>query len=405
MAQLASARRSGRRGRRFKSGHPDQKGNYFDQPSDQLNPQDDSKDTFTSPVENDDAREALAQNSEVERRVKRSLDFLRNQFELQLDESGNFTQEPTPTQLNALHRWREETFTDGIEMNDIDTFTTKVILARALMPQQGEDGTTYYLFGKGVGAELALQGEVVGRTKTQESPDYRTHSDFEIYAVSTDDYMAIPHSERFRAVFGSQEIYPVTATKGLHGLPETLLHDTAELVNYGGISFLVPQLEVQFVDKFEKHNATVETNLRAATDHELLARTYQLDREHIHQLIDRYVVKPELQKFENPTELAIATLPRLLKKIESSIEVTLEDFPNRDRDTIVDHLSVIFAESYARKFGISNLREVVHGNGAARADGLQNLERAITEKQDQARQLLKNKHVEVDAILERTISI
>jgi hypothetical protein len=152
-------------------------------------------------------------NTELRDKVTHTLEYFSQEFGLNLDNTGNLATEPTTEQLSALKNWHENTSGDSIQMADTDTFTAKVVLARALMPQRDESGQVQYLFGKGVGAELALQGDVVGRAKRATDVPYRTHSDFEIYGVRSDNYDVLPHSERFRAVFGGQEIYPLLTLK------------------------------------------------------------------------------------------------------------------------------------------------------------------------------------------------
>lgn len=243
-------------------------------------------------------------NPELGEKVSQTIEYFNNEFGLNIDGAGRLEAEPTTEQLTQLKAWHETTSNDGIIMPDMDTFTAKMLLANALMPQRDESGNITYLFGKGAGAELALQGEAAGRDKQVADVPYRTHSDFEIYGATTDSYDAIPHSARFTAVFGSQEIYPVGNTKGLHDLPPDYLHETAEVVNYGGVDFLVPRLELQFVDKFEKSNETVERRLREKTDAEWLATAYDMDADLVHSTIDSYVISPEMAKLQEPTEVA-----------------------------------------------------------------------------------------------------
>jgi hypothetical protein len=189
------------------------------------------------------------------------------------------------------------------------------------MPQRDAAGNITYLFGKGIGAEIALQGEVAGRTKRQQEVPYRTHSDFEIYAINEQEPPA--GFEAFRKVFGSQETYPVAKTKGLSELPPTYLHDTAEEVDLGGVSVLVPKLEVQFVDKLEKGNDRVETRLRGYSDAELLAQTYELDAEEVHGLIDDYVIAPAARNTDTTRQLNRLRKNALMMGPESLANATI----------------------------------------------------------------------------------
>ena len=103
----------------------------------------------------------------------------------------------------------------------------------------------YYLFGKGHAVEIALIGDVQDRIAAKRDFPFRTHSDFDLYGVPLD----VEYSESFKLVFGAQETYDPTETKGLHNLPPGLLHNTAEKVDLGGLSVLIPQLELLFLDK------------------------------------------------------------------------------------------------------------------------------------------------------------
>lgn len=341
-------------------------------------------------------------NPELGEKVGQVIDYFNNEFGLAIDGSGHLEAEPTTEQLAQLKGWHEATSQDGIIMPDMDTFTAKMVLANALMPQRDESGNITYLFGKGAGAELALQGEVDGRSKKVAEVPYRTHSDFEIYGVTTDSYDAIPNSHRFTAVFGSQEIYPVNQTKGLHELPPDYLHETAEVVNYGGVDFLVPRLELQFVDKFEKANETVERNLREKTDAEWLATTYEMDADLVHATIDSYVIAPELAKFKEPAEVAERNAATLERKLAQTKQRLTEDMPQAgDKELGLAAGKDFMLTQFGKNIGVADMMALVDGEtGQLVNNSVQLLNEAETQRQAAIVSALNAKHGQVDAILQ-----
>lgn len=339
---------------------------------------------------------------EVGEKVRNVIGFFQSEFGLGMTDAGELDTEPTTEQLASLKDWHERTTADsGLIMPDFDTFTAKMILARALMPQVGSDGKVQYLFGKGAGAELALQGAVAGRSKRLNSVPYRTHSDFEIYAAVTDQYESIEHNGRFTAVFGSQEIYPVTATKGLKELPENLLHDTAETVSFGGVSFLVPSLEAQFVDKFEKTNESVERGLRDKTDAEWLASAYELDGEKIHTLIDNYVIAPQIAKLAIPEEQANKNLAGLTRQIAGAKRRYKDENPQANDSEINTAVSSdFFVSTHSKNMGIDYISELIdQSTGELVQDSPVLLLANEQERQTKARETLTAKHQQVDELL------
>lgn len=341
-------------------------------------------------------------NHELGEKVGQVIDYFNGEFGLTIDGTGNLEAEPTTEQLTQLRDWHEATSKDGIIMPDMDTFTAKMVLANALMPQRDESGNITYLFGKGAGAELALQGEVEGRSKQIAEVPYRTHSDFEIYGATTDSYDAIPHSTRFTTVFGSQEIYPVGNTKGLHDLPPDYLHETAEVVNYGGVDFLVPRLELQFVDKFEKSNETVERRLREKTDAEWLGATYLMDADLVHSTIDSYVIAPEVAKFLEPTEVAERNNVTLERKIAQTKNRLTEDMPQASGTELgVAAGKDFMLTQFGKNIGVADIAALIDGETCQLVgNSVQLLNEAETQRQAVKTAELQAKHEQVDAILQ-----
>lgn len=298
--------------------------------------------------------------------------FFGDEFGLAFDSKNQLTERPSTEQLDRLQVWREATFPDGIEMPDTETFARKVLLAQALMPQRDEKGRPTYLMGKGIGLEIAVQGEVRGRQKRTESPRYRTHSDFEIYGF--DEKNPPAGYGDFHHVFGGQEFFPTSKTKGLHELPENYLHDTSEEVNLGGVLVLVPGLEAQFVDKTEKANVKGERELRGMTDAEALARTYTIDSQEVHQLIQSHVIEPALKVF-NPQ--------RQVQRLRKNALLMGEDNLKNAGIAIGPANTVVLAE-----YGIDPV-QLIHQNEAEAKGVLQEV----------AQQALDSKHQQADAIL------
>lgn len=235
-----------------------------------------------------------------EQGISQARDFFRG-FGLPMTQNGLVdTHRLQPDHIDRLQKWRKVVNGEGgVEMPTEDEFYKKVLLAVSLWPQQ-ESGRINYLLGKGAGVEIALRGNARGRIKRPVIFPYRQHSDFELYDVH---YNAGPnganldrvrvYSDEFVAVFGGQEYFPPTKTKGLEGLPPDLLDTTYETVDLGGLSMFTPELELLFLDKViaAEHTPRMVDGI-ILTDAELLARQYQLDSEKIAAYLEEYVIKP-----------------------------------------------------------------------------------------------------------------
>lgn len=222
--------------------------------------------------------------------------FFESEFDVRISATGRLEQQVTEDQLRALAEWRTNTCPEGIDMMSEDLFYQKVLLASALMPQVNAAGDVQYLFGKGVAVELAKLGEVDGRVKHQSDVPYRSHSDFEIYGVEGAS-VDLEGSEQFIAVFGNQEYFPPAHTKGLRELKDAQLVSNAERVDLGGVIFVVPQLETQFVDKAVVNNERVERGQQGMLDAEMLSTLYDLDPVEVEKLLDMHVFAPALSEY------------------------------------------------------------------------------------------------------------
>lgn len=212
-------------------------------------------------------------------------------FGLTTDNDGLLVSDFNDELLNSLRKWRDDCFLDGNEMPTEDIFYQKVLLAVSIWPQRGKEGINY-LLGKGIGVEIALRGKVLGRKKNDINIPFRPHSDFELYGVEErkiDQKSGSPLQYQFSRVFGGQEYFHWTNTKGLKGIRDGVLYDTAETVDLGGVPVLIPQLEMLFLDKFLKKGSPRPEGY----DDLLLARSYKLDRAKIHQYLDDYFISPE----------------------------------------------------------------------------------------------------------------
>jgi hypothetical protein len=215
---------------------------------------------------------------------------------LLVESNGFISQNLNPTQIAELKRWHESTTVgSGIQMDTIDDFYKKVLLAVSLWHQSDAMGTTY-LLGKGIGVEVALQGKVLGRKKKAVDFSYRSHSDFELYGVNDGS-----NGNLFEEVFPGEESFSSESrrTKGLVNLPPDLLSNTFETVDLGGVKILVPELEILFLDKYV---APEQTPREEGFDAELLAKQYELNRNKIHEYLDLYVIEPTIQKIEQSFE-------------------------------------------------------------------------------------------------------
>ena len=268
----------------------------------------------------------------------RAKEFFQTEFHLSFDEAG-FAVKPSAEQIERLAEWHDKV---GVmpEMPTVESFYQKTLLAASLWRQE-EDGKINYLFGKGAGVEIALLGEVQGRKKKETPVSYRPHSDFELYAV---EYNAAAnganlggadvYTDEFVKVFGGHEYFPVTKTKGLEDLPPDLLYKTAERVNLGGITLLVPQLEILFLDKWNAREATPRPE---GFDDEVLARQYSLDVPLLHDYLQRFIVEPRLAKLEREEAEfldehfeAISRLYNAYDKNVEALNAELATFADRD---------------------------------------------------------------------------
>ena len=271
--------------------------------------------------------------------VQEAQNFFRS-MGLSIEEDGFVTAHPTTEQINALRTWSLETMGQGgvLMMTEAD-FYRKTLLAVSLWRQQANE-TPPYLMGKGAGVEIALRGTVTGRIKRPVEFSYRPHSDFELYGV---DYTTAENGANmdstqiyptaFQEVLDAQEYFPPTKTKGLKNIPPNLLHATAEIVDFGGVPILVPELELLFLDKYVARESTPRPE---GYDAELLARQYVLDRTKIHSYADQFVIGPAIQEIHSETHTTLARhLDAVKRKIQSTKKALVENKKNSSPADVV----------------------------------------------------------------------
>lgn len=291
-----------------------------------------------------------------EENIALAYDLFRR-FGLKQDEQGLLIADGNFLMLENLAAWREENLVNGMEMVTPEIFDQKTLLAVSLWRQRNGESINY-LLGKGAGVEVALRGTVVGREKQEVKFPYRTHSDFELYGVDYDEGGKIDDrdigTDEFWKVFGGQEYYPTTRTKGLFNLPPDLLHQTAQSVMFGDIEVLVPELEILFLDKLAKPESTPREE---GNDAELLAFTYDLDPVKLHHYAEEYIVKPALEQINQDTEQILnVQLNAITNNLLVRRKRLVDEGGTADRSVIVEELNKDFANTplERREMGLSS---------------------------------------------------
>ncbi|MFA4887193.1 MAG: hypothetical protein WC595_03195 [Candidatus Nanoarchaeia archaeon] len=245
--------------------------------------------------------------------------FFREKFKLSLlphEEMPSIS----PGGVSALKDWQTKTSRGSIIMPTIIDFYRKVSLAIYLFPQKNKKKEIGYLFGKGIGVEIALQGEVKGRRKRVRFV-CRSHSDFELYNFSCKSY-----PPAFREVFGAQEFYPPTKTKGLENIPNRFMSATAEEVNLGGFKVYIPELELLFLDKLISRESTPR---KEGYDAVLLAKAYKLDKKKTLAYLEEFYIKWKIKKTEKDAARVLeeyeTTLTRNIKRMKVLLEKAREE--------------------------------------------------------------------------------
>lgn len=238
-------------------------------------------------------------------------------MDIPVEDNGMVSRDLSNGDIEKLKQWYKQTKVNGIQMPTEDAFYENVLLAVSLFPQS-ENGNINYLFGKGIGIEVALRGEVNGRKKKEIEFPYRTHSDFEMYGMDGECEVT------FKEIFGAQERYSTTKTKGLKDIETGKMHENAEEVNLDGVTVLIPQLEMLFLDKYLKQEATPRNEGIDAT---LLAKQYDLDFGLIHKYLFKYSIKPEMQGILDKKLLEKSQATKGINRfLEECTDIYLDDY-------------------------------------------------------------------------------
>lgn len=277
--------------------------------------------------------------------IKEARELFEN-MGIPLEEDGTISKDLSMEQIDKLKEWYNNTRDGTVQMPTEQSFYENVLLAISLFPQE-ENENINYMFGKGIGIEVAIRGNVEGRAKNDIEFPYRSHSDFEMYGMDRN------YDPQFAEIFGAQERYPTTMTKGLSDLPSELMPSTAEKVNLDGITVLVPQLELLFLDKYLKQESTPrEEGIDAA----LLAKQYDLDYGLVYKYLLEYSIKPQIEvglSKEAPSkEKAARQINKFLDECESMF---IDDYDRSPNATELCEDANDRLESYkgaSSKFGI-----------------------------------------------------
>lgn len=278
--------------------------------------------------------------------IKEARELFKN-MGVSIEEDGTISKDLSKEEMDKLKEWYDKTRDGTIQMPTEQSFYENVLVATSLFPQE-ENGNINYIFGKGIGIEVALRGNVEGRAKNDVEFPYRSHSDFEMYGMDGD------YDSQFKEIFGSQEKYPTTKTKGLSELPPELMHSSAEEVDLDGTKVLVPKLELLFLDKYLKQESTPrEQGIDAA----LLAKQYDLDYGLVYKYLFEYSMKPQiaagLQKKGPNKEKATQQINKFLNECENNFVDDYDYYPDSEEFSaeVNDRIST-YKSSGVSKFGI-----------------------------------------------------
>lgn len=216
--------------------------------------------------------------------------------------------------IKKIRNYHIETSKDGVMINSYEDFLNKIMLITKLWPQK-EDSKINYLFGKGLGVELALQGNVIGRKRNNYCYPFRKHNDIVLFDVKINDYEDTKESYDFKEAFGNIEFYSNRETKFLSNIKKDLFDSTYETVVINNHKILIPELELLFLEKyFDREVISREEGY----DYQLLFNEYDLDIDKIINYLEEYYIKPSISDKEN-------YYSNLLEKQVKSIERILNN--------------------------------------------------------------------------------
>ncbi len=235
--------------------------------------------------------------------------------------------------IKEIRNYHIDTSSEGVMVKTYDDFINKILLMIKLWPQK-EGNTINYLFGSGIGIELALQGNVIGRKKNNNCYSYRPHNDIILYDVKIIDYEDEKDSYNFKEAFGNIEFYPSYELKVLSNINSNLLDNTCETVVINNHKVLIPELEILFLEKYLQRELV---SREEGYDYELLFREYELDVDKIINYLEDYYIKPKISKdekyYNGLLDKQIKAIERILNnggKIVTNLEnleLQIDSFP------------------------------------------------------------------------------
>ena len=209
--------------------------------------------------------------------------------------------------VDELREWNLDSSVDGVLMSNYDIFVDKVLTMIALCKQIDENKVNY-LFGMGIGIELALQGNVVGRCKNNNCFPYREHNDIYLYSVDNKIY----NSLLFK-VFNKIELFDKGKTYMLDKLPDNLLDNNYDIVMIHNHKVLIPCLEILFLDSYL--SGGMDRRIEG-TDYELLIKEYKLDVDKVINYLENYYINNLIDnndsKYDSLVDEQISAIERIL---------------------------------------------------------------------------------------------
>ena len=209
--------------------------------------------------------------------------------------------------IDELRDWNLDSSVDGVLMPNYYTFVDKVLTMITLYKQIDENKINY-LFGMGIGIELALQGNVIGRCKNNNCYPYREHNEIYLYAVDDKIY----NSLLFK-VFNKFQMFDKSKTYMLNKLPDDLLDNNYDIVMIHNHKVLIPCLEILFLDSYL--SGGMDRRMEG-TDYELLIKEYKLDVDKVINYLENYYINNLIdnndEKYDSLVEEQISAIERIL---------------------------------------------------------------------------------------------
>ena len=209
--------------------------------------------------------------------------------------------------IEALRLWNIDSSVDNKLMPDYETFVDKVLVINKLWPQI-VDGKINYLFGMGIGIELALQGNVIGRRKNNNCYPYRSHNDIYLYDVDS-----INDNNLLSRVFKNVFLFDKKNTYTLNGLSSDLLDKNYDMVMIHNHKILIPCLEILFLDSYL--SGGMDKRVEGA-DYLLLIKEYDLDIDRVISYLEEYYINYLINntdsRYDNLLEEQISAIERII---------------------------------------------------------------------------------------------